>query len=91
MGDAAVRRRMMKRSGVIAIPTKGFDGDYRKCKFEVTCFDEPDTRGLEGGKIDYMAITMDGELIAEHSGGWLLEPACREAEIAASILIYELN
>ena len=91
MGDERIRRTEMKRSGVIAIPTKGFEGQYTNCKFEVTCFDEPDTRGLDGGKIDYMAITMDGELIAEHSGGWLLEPTCREAEIAASILIYELN
>lgn len=81
----------MKRSGTIAIPERRFEGKYKICKFEVTCFDQPDKRGLDGGKIDYMAITLNGELIAEHSGGWLLEPACREAEIAASILIYELN
>ena len=81
----------MKRSGAIGIPTKGFDGINKVCKFTVTCFDEPDERGLNGGKIDHLIITMDGELIAEHSGGWLLEPTCREAEIAASILIYEYN
>lgn len=81
----------MKRSGTLVIPEKGSEEKYRVCKFTVTCFDQPDERGLDGGKIDYMSITLNGELIAEHSGGWLLEPACREAEIAASILIYELN
>ena len=81
----------MKRKGTIAIPKKGFEGKYTVCSYEVTCFDQPDPRGLDGGRIDHLIITKKGEVIAEHSGGWLLEPVNREAEIAASILIYEHN
>ena len=81
----------MRRKGTIAIPRKGFDGKYTVYSYEVTCFDQRDERGLDGGRIDHMIITKKGEMIAEYSGGWLMEPVNREAEIAASILIYEHN
>ena len=79
----------MKRNGTIAIPNQNSEGKYETYKYEVTCFENPDPRGLEGGRIDHLQVTRKGELIAKYSGGWLLEPTCREAEMAVAILMIE--
>lgn len=80
----------MWKEGIIGIPTK--DGEYKKVKYWVKHFDEPnEDYGINGGKISKLSLKIDGEWIANYDRGWDIKPTCKEAEMALCILLNEHN
>lgn len=55
-------------------------------------YDEPsETYGINGGRISKLMIKIDGVIAANYDRGWDVEPTCKEAEMAYSILLVDYN
>ena len=80
----------MWSEGTIGIPAE--DGNYTAVHYWVKHYEEPSEEyGINGGKISKLMLKANGEVICNYDRGWDIEPTCKEAELALSILLNSYN
>lgn len=82
----------MWSEGTIGIPDSKDTGKYTKCHYWVKHYEEPSEEyGINGGKVSKLMIKINEEIVCNYDRGWDIEPTCKEAELALSILLNDFN
>lgn len=82
----------MWSEGTIGIPDTKDAEKYTKCHYWVKHYEEPSEEyGINGGKVSKLMIKINEAIVCNYDRGWDIEPTCKEAELALSILLNDFN
>ena len=82
----------MWSEGTISIPDANVKAKTTICHYWVKHYEEPSEEyGVNGGRISKLTLKINDKTVCNYDRGWDMEPACKEAEIAYSILLVDYN